>query len=135
VHDGAFDDAIEANRGFGLDGLLAGHRRERLVEHLVEVAPKLREIDTAGVEQMTRLRVFDERVEEVFEPDEIVAAVGGKPERAANALERLRCKRNRCAAHARCPSGSGSIVTSSGNSCCSARRFVAVTFVSAMSFV
>ena len=48
VHDGALDDAVEADRRFGLHGLLAGHRRKRLAQHLVEIAPELRQIDAAG---------------------------------------------------------------------------------------
>ncbi len=135
MDDGTFDDAIEADRGFGLDRFLSRHRGEGTVEHLVEVLAQLGEVDTAGRQQLARLRIFDQRIKEMLETDEVVPPVGGEPERATDTLERFGRERNRCAAHARCSSGSGSIVTSSGYSCCSARRLVAFTFVSATSLV
>ena len=66
------------------------------------------------------LRILEQRVQHVLEADEIVTALGGDAEGAANALEGVGRERNGCAAHARAPSGSGSSVTSNGNSCCSA---------------
>ena len=135
VHHGAFDDPIEANGRLGLHGFLARHGRERLGQHFFELAAELCQIDAARAEQLARLRILDERVQHVFESDEIVPSIGREAEGTPDALERLRRERNGGVAHARCSSGSGSIVTSSGNSCCSARRLVAVTFVSATSRV
>src|SRR5262245_60880897 len=135
VHDRPLDNAVEADRRFGLDGFFAGNRRERLAQDLVKVAAQLRQIDTAAAEQLTGLRILDERVQEVFEADEIMAAISGQPERPPDAFKGLGGKGNGGTTHARCSSGSGSIVTSSGYSCCSAMRRVALTLVSATSRV
>ncbi len=135
MYDRSLDDAIEADRRFGLHGLLARDRRKRLVQDFVEIPAQLRQVDAAARHQLPRLRILDERIQQVLEAHQVVAAIGGHAKRAANALERFRGKRDGGAAHARCSCGSGSIVTSSGNSCCSASRRAAVTLVSATSRV
>ena len=135
VHDGPLDHAIEADRGLGLHGPASRHRRERALQHVVEVVAQRREVDATGLQQAQGQRILEQRREQVLEADEIVPAIGGQPEGAANALERFWCERYRLPTHSVAPSGSGSTVTSSGNSCCSARRCVAFCLVSATSRV
>ena len=120
MHHGALDDAIEAERRFGLDGFLAGHRREGAIEHLFEIGLERREVDAAARQDVARLRILDQRVQHVLEADEIVAAIRRDAKRAADAFERIGCERNGGAAHSRGSPASGSMVTSNGYSCCSA---------------
>ena len=119
----------------GLTAFLPGTGENDLFSTSSRSRPSCEKSTPQVVEQLPRLRILDQRVQQMFEADEIVAAIGRQAERAADALERFGSKRDGGAAHARCSSGSGSIVTSSGNSCCSASRFVAFTFVSATSRV
>ena len=94
-----------------------------------------RQVDAAARQDLARLRILDERVQHVLEADEIVPAIRRDAKRAADALERVGCERNRGAAHSRGSPESGSMVTSNGYSCCSASCCVALTFVSATSRV
>jgi len=93
-------------------------------------------VEFRGARDMARqsVRMYRETYA-MLEANQIVPAIGGHPERPANTLERFRCKRDGGAAHDGCSCGSGSIVASSGNSCCSASRRVALTLVSATSCV
>ena len=120
VHDGALDDAVEAERRFRLHRLASGHGREGAIEHFLEVGPQHRQVDAAARQDLARLRILDQGVQHVLEADEVVAAIGGDAERAPDAFERVGGKRHRRAAHAPASWGSGSSVTSRGNSCCSA---------------
>ena len=135
VNDGTFDDAIEAEGGFGLDRLAARHRREGAFEHLLQVRPQGGQVDAARGEEGGRLRVLNQRVQHVLQADQVMTTLGRDAKGAANTLEGVRGERNGCAAHARAPSGSGSSVTSNGYSCCSASCWVALTLVSATSRV
>jgi hypothetical protein len=135
MNDGSLHDAVEPDGGLRLDGFLTGDWRKRLAEDLVEIAAQLRQIDAAAAKQLARLRVFDQRVKKVFEANQIVTAIRCQTKGAPDALQRLGGKWNGGSAHARCSSGSGSIVTSNGYSCCSASRRVALTLVSATSRV
>ena len=136
VHHRALDDAIEADRRFGLDGLLARHRRERALEHLVEIAAERRRGRRGSASGAARACGSSmQRVQQVLEADEIVPAIGGE----RNARRMLSSVSGANGTGVRlmraAPRGSGSIVTSSGNSCCSASRCVALTLVSATSRV
>ena len=100
VDDRALDDAIEAERRFGLDRLAAGHRREGAFEHFLEIALRsVSRLTRHARQDVARLRILDQRVQHVLEADEVVTAIGGDAKRAADALERVGGERNRCAAH------------------------------------
>ena len=135
MHHRALHHAIEAERRLGLHRLAAGHRRERLVQHLFQIGLEDGEIDVAAREDLARLRIFDQRVQHVLERHEVVTAIRGDAKRAADAFERVGGKRHGRAAHSRTSRVSGSMVTSNGYSCCSASRWVALTLVSATSRV
>ena len=135
MHYRALDDTVEADGGFGLDGAAARNRREGALQHVIQIVAERGEIDPAGLQDPQRLRVLEECREQVLEADQIVPAIGGEAESAADALERFWRERYGLPTHCVAPSGSGSTVTSSGYSCCSARRCVAFCFVSATSRV
>ena len=135
VHHGAFHHAVERHGRFRLHGLGTGHRRVRPPEHVVEIVGELREVDVQRVQRRPGLRVVDERPQQVLERDQVVAPIGRRAERTANRLQGVWRERNGSRTHDRPSSGSGSIETRSGYSCCSASRSAAATFVSATSFV
>ena len=101
----------------------------------LEIVRELREIDIERLQGAAATRVVDERAQQVFERHQVMAAIGGRPEGAPDRLQRVRGERHGGPTHDLPSSGSGSIETRSGYSCCSARRSVAATFVSATSFV
>ena len=79
-----------------------------MLEHLVEIASAAAARSTRQrAQDLARLRILDQRVQQVLEADEIVAAIGRDAERAADALERVGGERNGRAAHARCSSRLG----------------------------
>ena len=95
------------------------------------------QIGAAGRQLLAGGRLLGDRQQQVFQPHGVVAAPAGVPERALNRLERLGGERDGRLAHEPASSGpaSGSIVTSSGNSCASAVSIVVRSFVSATSWV
>ena len=94
---------------------------KRLREHLFQLLPQDVEIDATGREHVPRLRLVGRRPEKVLEPDGIVTTLSRQAECALNGVERLWSEGNRRLGHYWFTfSVSGSIVTSSGNSCSSA---------------
>ena len=75
VHDGAFDDAIEAERRFGLDGFLPGTGVNAWSSTSSRSVAQRRQVDAAARQDLARLRIFDQRVQQVLEADEIVTAI------------------------------------------------------------
>ena len=104
-------------------------------EHFLEIVGQLRAVDVEGRKGGLGPRVFDQRAQQVLERHHVVAALGGEAERPADGLEGVGGEGNGRGTHRRVSSGSGSMVTRSGNSCCSASRSVAAIFDSATSRV
>ncbi len=135
VDDGTLHDPVEADGGLGLDGPAPGYGGEGPLQHLVEVRPQAHDIHATAFQQSVRLAVLEQRGEQVLEADEVVSAVRRHAEGTADALECFGSEGYGLSAHGCAPSGSGSTVTRSGNSCSSASFCVACCRVSATSRV
>ena len=73
MKDGALDDALETERRLGVDVVLAGDRRRVFVDEVVEVLAQDIRFGAAGAQCVGRRRIGDQREQEVFDGDELVA--------------------------------------------------------------
>ena len=75
------------------------HRGEHLAQHLVEIGAHGVGVHATRRQNAPRMRLVEERAQQMFEPDGVVTTFGGQLEGPLDRLERLRSKGNRGRRH------------------------------------
>ena len=77
VHDGALDDALEAQRGLGVDFFGAGDDRGVFLDEARQALAQLVDVGGAGAQHLGCRRVVEQRKQQVLHRDELVTLLSG----------------------------------------------------------
>ena len=77
MHDGALDDALEAQRRLGVDVFAAGDRRRVLADELAEVLAQIVDIRAHRAQHFSGRGIIEQCLKQVFDSDEFVPFLPG----------------------------------------------------------
>ena len=77
MHDGALDDALKAQRGLGIDLVVARHLRGVVYDEIGQRLAQIVDVGRAGLEHLRGAGVVQQRQQQVFNGDEFVPLLAG----------------------------------------------------------